>query len=210
MNKSKSILVFLLLVQTVFSQEVYVSTGKNYTKYSTKSENPLLANSNSISNPGNSYEIGVNFNRNSPVITYSVGLIFNEFNTSYVISGTAIRYDWQTKYVGIQNSVVFDLLKSGTRANALQLNTKLGLNTSLFTYGYQNANGINFQLTSNNEFNKLILQPFAGLQLGYPISEYCNFHLGYQISTAAVGKDEGASYNYINQNVQAGLSFSIN
>ena len=199
MNKSKSILVFLLLVQTVFSQEVYVSTGKNYTKYSTKSENPLLANSNSISNPGNSYEIGLNFNRNSPVITYSVGLIFNEFNTSYVISGTAIRYDWQTKYVGIQNSVVFDLLKSGTRANALQLN-----------YGYQNANGINFQLTSNNEFNKLILQPFAGLQLGYPISEYCNFHLGYQISTTAVGKDEGASYNYINQNVQAGLSFSIN
>lgn len=210
MKKSLSILVFLLLVQTVFSQEVYVSTGKNYTTYSTKSKNPLLANSNKVSNPGNSYEIGINFNRNSTFITYAVGLTTNEYNTSYVISGTTTRYDWQTKYVGIQNSVAFDLLKSGSRANALQLNTRLGLNTSLFTYGYQNANGINFHLKNNTEFNKLILQPFAGLQLGYPISDYCNFNLGYQISIAAIGKDEGASYNYINQNVQAGFSFKIN
>lgn len=210
MNKSLSILVFLLLVQTVFSQEVYVSTGKNYTTYLTKSGNPLLANSNSISNPGNSYEIGVNFNRNSSFINYSVGLNYNEYNTSYVISGTAIRYDWQTKYVGIQNSVAFDLLKSGSRANALQLNTRLGLNTSFFAKGYQNANGVNFQLTNNDEFNKLILQPFAGLQLGYPISDYCNFQLGYQVSIATIGKDERTSYNYINQNVQAGLSFIIN
>jgi hypothetical protein len=210
MNKSLSILVFLLLVQTVFSQEVYVSSGKNYTTYSTKSENPLINSSNKVFNPGNSYEIGITFNRSSPIIAYSTGLTFNEYNTSYAISGAAIRYDWQTQYVGIQNSVSFDLLQSGSRANALQLNARLGLNSSFFVSGYQNANGINYNLTDNNEFKKIILQPFVGLQLGYPISDYCNFKLGYHVSIAAIGKDAGASFNYINQNVQAGISFNIN
>ncbi len=210
MNKSLSILVLLLLAQNLFSQDVYVSAGKNYTTYSTKSENPLINNSNKVFNPGNSYEVGITFNRKSSVVAYSTGLTFNEYNTSYAISGTAIRYDWQTQYVGIQNSVIFDLIQSGSRENALQLNAKLGLNSSLFVSGYQNANGINYHLTDNNEFKKIIVQPFVGLQLGYPISEYCKFNLGYHISIATIGKDAGASFNYLNQNVQAGLSFNIN
>jgi hypothetical protein len=209
MNKSFLTLIFLLLVKTSFSQEVYVNTGKNYTSYYSKSENPLINNSNKIFNPGNSYEIGITFNRESSVIAYSTGLTFNEFNTSYAISASAIRYEWQTQYVGIQNSVSLDLLQSGSGASALQLKAKLGLNSSLFVSGYQNANGINYHLTDNSEFNKIILQPFVGLQLGYPISDYCNFNLGYHLSITSIGKDAGASFNYLNQNVQAGLSFNI-
>lgn len=206
-----STLVLFLLVQSVFAQKVYVNTGKNYTNfYSSKSDNPLLKASNKIYNPGNSYEIGMIFNKDSLKVAYSVGITFNEYNASYIIDGNAIRFDWQTQYVGIQNSLLYSIFPSGSKVNKLQIDTRLGINTALLTNGYENANGIHYQLADNEDYKKIILQPFVGLQISYPISNNCKLSTGYQLSIASLGKDTGNSFNYFNQTVNAGLSFKIN
>ena len=211
MIKSITTLVVVLFVQNLFAQDIYVTTGHNITSiYMSNSDNPLLKTSNKISNPGNFYEVGMVFNENSPEVAYSVGLSYNEYNTSYYVSGTAIRYDWQTEYIGIQNSLVYDLLNSDSRENTFQINTKLGLNTAVYIKGYQNANGTHYTITNSPDFRRFILQPYGGLQLAFRVSNNCKFNAGYQLSIANIGKDQGGSFNYINQQLQVGFSFSIN
>ncbi len=208
MIKSFSTLILILLVQNLVAQEFYLSTGKNYTTYySAKSDNSLLNKSNKIASSGTFYEAGMVFNKKKPVVAYSVGLNFNEYTTSYVIPGTAIRYDWQTSYLGIQNSIVYNVLHATSKD--LKINTSLGVTTSLYVNGYQNANGIHYKVTNNAEYDKVIVQPFGGVQLAYPVSDRCKFNAGYQWSIATIGKDAGNNFNYINQKVQFGLSFLI-
>jgi hypothetical protein len=210
MNKSLTLLVFLLLVQTVFTQELYLNTGKNFTSYIGSYKNPLLDSSNKIYNSGNSYEVGMLFNKNHSAISYAVGINLNEYNLSYAIPSTSVRYDWQTQYVGIQNSLVYDILNSGSRDNAVKIYTKLGLNSSFLVNGYQNANGIHYQIKDNEDYKKFIFQPFLGVQVVYSVSDECNINAGYQASIVNIGKDIGNTFNYFNQQIQFGISFPIN
>jgi hypothetical protein len=209
MNKYIITLLFFLQVFTVFSQELYFNVGKNFTSYSNASLNNLFISKNKLFSPGNSYELGVVFNQNENKLNYSAGINYNEFNTSYAVNGAAIRFDWETHYLGVQNSLIYTLYSSRSRESDFELKARLGLNTALFVYGNENANGINYNLKDNPDYLHLIFQPFTGLQMSYSISKNCKFNLGYDISQAKIGEDAGNSFNYVNQNVQAGLIFSL-
>lgn len=225
MNKSLTTLVLFLLVKTLFAQELYVSVGKNYTSYSnSNSNNDLLQSSNKLSDPGNSYELGVVFNKKKPKIAYSVGVTVNEFNASYALNASPVRFAWHTQYIGIQNSFLFELSKrenlneiknskssdNSTLVNKFKVFAKLGLNTALLINGNLDASGVHYLLKNNPDYNDLIFQPFTGLQVMYPISQNCKFNAGYQISVATIGKEVGNTFNYINHSVQVGINLSLN
>jgi hypothetical protein len=210
MNKFLITLVLFFSVFASISQEMYISTGKNFTQYANELPSNLLISKNRLSNPGNSYELGVIFNENDTRLIYSAGLNYNEFNTSYAVNGAAIRFDWETHYVGVQNSLLYKLVSTRSRETSFDIMAKLGLNTALFVYGNENANGISYNLKENSDYFYLIFQPFTGLQTSYSISKQCKFNLSYALSFAKIGKDTGNSFNYIIQNVQAGLIFPLN
>lgn len=225
MIKSISTLVLVLLVQNLIAQELYLSTGKNFTSfYNSNSNNDLLQSSNNFSSPGSAMELGFIFNKKSPKVAYSVGVTYNEFNTSYAVDASAVRFIWQTQYIGIQNSLLFELSKrenqvaskdskssseNATVVNKFKVYAKLGLNTALLANGNIDAIGVHYRLKNNPDYNDLIFQPFTGLQVMYPISQNCKFNAGYQISIANFGKEVDNTFNYINHSLQVGINLSL-
>lgn len=197
--------LFLSMIQCASSQEFFVNVGKNFSSYKMSSvnlTNNLIAPENHILSDGNMYEIGVLFNKNvdESKIAYQLGLNYNEYNLMYAYNTTSVKYSWQTKYIGIGSALVFTLFKpyrgvfTGVYANA-----KFGINISHYIDGYMNANGVNYDVSEHNDFNKNIIQPQIGCSIGYPISELSNLVFGYNWSVATVARDVSVINNFNNQ-----------
>jgi hypothetical protein len=213
-----SITLFFLF-HAVTAQQLYFNSGKNYTSYyySKEVSNPsyLITNSNLIADSGNSYELGILFNQGDTKVDYALGITYNEFNTTYAIDQTAIKYSWQTKYIGIAPRLNFRLYQSSNKNwcdcnnGRLRVDAKLGVNTAAFVYGYENASGINYTLTTHPDYKKIIIQPFTGVDFSYPLSGMSSLHLGYAVSIAAIGRDQGNAFNFINHNFQLGFNLKL-
>ncbi|WP_374505082.1 hypothetical protein [Flavobacterium sp.] len=207
----KKILILIGLVSFQFSQSqsIYLNTGKNFTKFSTSKDigdfNFLIKNSNLNSELGNSYEIGYIYNDDS-TLKVSSGITYNQYNIVYSVANTATRYAWNTNYLGIQNSVrvkVFEVY------DVFQIEAKLGLNTAYFISGSANALGVNYDLTSSEDFKKVIFQPLIGLTVSKPISDIGSLSLGYNFSMASSAKVTVGQFSYVNHNVQLGINLFL-
>ena len=202
MKKLLLLAVIVMSFQNIQSQEIYLQTGKNFTKYDYKSDtgsSPSLQ-----AGSGNFYEIGYVITLNNEKLKYNIGLSLNEYNA---IGGNAVSsYSWNTQYMGIDNtfSIAF------VNWNGLQASANGGLGISTLIYGKQNINGEYLDLASQKEFSGLWIAPKLGLTASYNVDNDIYLSIGYAYSKSfnvSNGSDEKLSLN--NNQIQFGVHFML-
>ena len=200
MRKLLTLALIVLSLQHMQSQEIYLQTGKNFTKYDYKSNNGSSPSLQAGS--GNFYEIGYVITLNNEKLKYAIGMSLNEYNA---LGGSTVNsYSWNTQYLGVQNtfSIAF-VKKRGFEASA---NGGLGISTLI--YGKQNINGQYLDLASQKEFSGLWIAPKLGLTASYNVDNDIYLSLGYAYSKSfnvSNSTEEKLSFN--NNQIQFGVHF---
>ena len=202
-------ILFLLLIPFMaftnsFSQEVYFLTGSNLTKYNFKTSNePMVTPLQS--GTGKAYEMGFTRPLKNKRFYHTVGVNLNEYNS--IAGSFANRYKWDTKYLGVNNSLGFTI--------PLTTNFKLflnaGLNLSTIIHGKQEINGAIYDLKSQDEFSGLNFIPYTGFHLKCKINDFGYLSFGYGLSKSVILfniSDEKLTTS-TNQ-IQFGIHFNIN
>jgi hypothetical protein len=172
MKKLLALFILFNTLQCVQSQEIYFSTGKNFTTYdyknSTGASNPNLKNGT-----GNFYEVGYIQPFENDKFSYSLGLALNEYNNS---GGNSVNsYSWETQYLGLQGGLTYSIVDRGN----FDILPKLGLNMATLVSGKQSINGAYYDLTKEKEFSGLLVTPSLGVQIKYNLSADGFISLGY-------------------------------
>lgn len=201
--------IFLLLVMvcsfdSMFSQEVYFYTGKNFTTYDYKTSTGALS-PNLKSGTGNFYELGISNPLENEQFSYSLALALNEYNS--VGGNSANSYSWNTEYLGAQGVLSYSLLY---RSN-FDILPKIGINMATLISGKQNIDGTYYDLTKEKEFSGLVLTPSLGVQLKYNLSDYGYISLGYSYCKGVnVTNSTDQKLSFLTHQLQFGIHYSIN
>ena len=207
MKISHIILILIFYYSSSKAQELYVAAGKNITSFDYKSSNGSDKNLNFRSGSGNNFEIVYVANFRNSRSLYSVGLVYNEFNAK--ASNYSTNYSWKTKYIGIINKISFKLFDNCLNSGINAFIT-LGFNSSILVSGDQFINNYYYNLTKNEDFSGLNLQPFLGLNYEYNVHKNLNIQFGYNFSKSfnVFNKsDEKISFN--THQFQFGLLFYL-
>lgn len=210
MKKITLLLLFLFLVNTAYSQQIYFLTGKNYTNYKIRYNGSETVNGLEKKGEGDSYEIGfaipikvqrLAFDNN---LNYTIGLTLNQFNAE---SGDiANNYTWKTEYIGVQNALVYSFVKS----NHLDVAVKGGVNVATMLHGNQTINNSRFNLNNQKDFNGVVVSPLLGLQAKCNLSEYGYLSLGYNYSRSInLTNDTNKKVSFLTNQIVFGISFEL-
>lgn len=202
-KKALLILIFLGF-SNLYAQEIFVKAGKNNTAFDFSSPNPN-AEIAYRSGSGNFYEIGCAFDLKINNLTYAVSITYNQFNAAATYQDN--NYTWATNYIGIQNSLSYKLFES----NGIKVSILGGINTTTITSGEQFINTVYFDITDNEEFAGIVLQPLLGATIAYSVSEKLSLSLGYNYSKAlniSNRTDEKTTFN--TSQLQLGIYIPIN
>jgi len=206
----KKYLLFLLVSSgcLVQGQELFISNGKNFTKYDYK--NSLgISNSNIRSGEGSFYQFGMDFKLNksatSNKFSYAVSLVYNQFNA---VGGTSsANYAWKTNYLGIQNALNYTLFQN---SKSFQVKTKLGCATSTILKGEQYINNVVYDITKHEEFSGITIQPNVGIDFQYAINQNIKISAGYEFSKAFnVSNASAEDLSFTNNQIHFGLHFPL-
>jgi len=182
----KQFLVFITFfsISNLYAQDIFVHTGKNMTNYECSVDVQL--NQSVLASPldyrsggGNFYEIGYSTNKSDAKIAYLVSITYNQFNAA--ASSSLSSYSWNTGYIGLQNMVAYTFFKS---QGGVKLSLNAGLNTAQIVRGEQFTNATFYDITNNEEFRGLVLQPIFGLDARYKVSDKLALSLGYNFSNS--------------------------
>jgi hypothetical protein len=207
---SKKYLLLLVLFSGCFlqAQELFFSNGKNFTKYDYK--NSLgNTNSNLRSGEGSFYQLGLDFKLNKAATTdklsYAVSVVYNQFNAE---GGTSTaNYSWKTNYLGVQNALNYTLFQN---SKSFKVKTKLGVATSTIIKGEQSINNVVFDITNNEEFKGLTIQPNVGVDFQYAINQNIRISAGYEFSKAFnVSNSSSEELSFTNNQIHFGLHFPL-
>jgi hypothetical protein len=205
---SKKYLLLLVLFSGCFlqAQELFFSNGKNFTKYDYK--NSLgNTNSNLRSGEGSFYQLGLDFklNKATDKLSYAVSVVYNQFNAE---GGTSTaNYSWKTNYLGIQNALNYTLFQN---SKSFKVKTKLGVATSTIIKGEQYINNVVFDITNNEEFSGIIIQPNVGVDFQYAINQNVRISAGYEFSKAFnVSNSSSEELSFTNNQIHFGLHFPL-
>jgi hypothetical protein len=205
---SKNYLLLLVLFSGCFlqAQELFFSNGKNFTKYDYK--NSLgNTNSNLRSGEGSFYQLGLDFklNKATDKLSYAVSLVYNQFNAE---GGTSTaNYSWKTNYLGVQNALNYTLFQN---SKSFKVKTKLGVATSTIIKGEQSINNVVFDITNNEEFKGLTIQPNVGVDFQYAINQNIRISAGYEFSKAFnVSNSSSEELSFTNNQIHFGLHFPL-
>ena len=207
----KKYLLFLLVSSgcLVHAQELFISNGKNFTKYDYK--NSLgKTNPNLRSGEGSFYEMGMAFTLNksadSNKLSYAVSMVYNQFNA---VGGTSTaNYAWKTNYLGIQNALNYTLFQN---SKSFKLKTKLGCATSTIIKGEQYINNVVYNISKQEEFKGITLQPNIGIDFQYFINQNIKISAGYEFSKAFnISNASDEKLSFINNQIHFGLHFPLN
>jgi hypothetical protein len=205
---SKKYLLLLVLFSGCFlqAQELFFSNGKNFTKYDYK--NSLgNTNSNLRSGEGSFYEMGLDFklNKATDKLSYAVSVVYNQFNAE---GGTSTaNYSWKTNYLGVQNSLNYTLFQN---SKSFKVKTKLGVATSTIIKGEQYINNVVFDITNNEEFKGITIQPNVGVDFQYAINQNVRISAGYEFSKAFnVSNSSSEELSFTNNQIHFGLHFPL-
>jgi hypothetical protein len=188
-------LFFAAFSNTSNAQGYYFNFGQNYTKYDYKNSqgqrNPNIKSDNGIT-----LDFGYRW-----VISddekwhYKAGLSFQQFNAKG--QNDTFNYSWVTNYLGIQNSLSYDIYTSSDEDLIINLNS--GFTASKIIKGEQLINNSSYDLTNENEFKGLFLQPHLGVENEIKINDFVVLGIGYRFSKAIrASKPESESLNFIN------------
>lgn len=203
MKKILFIIVLICSLKVVQAQEVYFSTGKNFTTYDFKNSSGA-SNPNLMNGTGNFYELGYIQPLNNEKFSYSIGITLNEYNS--VGGNSANSYSWDTQYFGLQGGFNYSIIQEGD----FDIVPKFGLNMGTIISGDQSINGTHYDLTKEKEFSGLLLTPSLGIQVKYNLSAYGYISLGYSYCKGfnlSNSTDQKLSFN-TNQ-LQFGVYYAI-
>jgi hypothetical protein len=204
MKKLLILIVLICLLQSVYSQEVYFSAGKNFTTYDFKNSSGA-SNPNLKSGTGNFFELGYIKPLENEKFAYSIGLALNEYNN---VGGNSVSsYSWNTQYLGAQGGITYSILEKGD----FDILPKFGFNMGTIISGKQTINGTYYDLTNEKEFSGLVITPSLGVQMKYNLSAYGFISLGYNYCKGfnmSNSSEQKLSFN-TNQ-LQFGVHYAIN
>lgn len=206
----KNYLLALILFNScqLFSQEVYLNVGKNFTKYSYTNSHGQ-SNSNLQSGTGNFYEIGIRTPFEKSHLLYSYGIALNEYNA--VGGNTANSYRWDTQYLGANGGLSYSFFphqKNSARNLDLILNG--GVSGATIVYGKQQINSVYYDLVRHSEFSGIILGSSLGAELNYAVGGFGFISLGYDYSQSInVTNRTAEKLSFTSHQLQLGLHFPI-
>ena len=172
MKKLIILIAITCSLQSIHSQEVYFSAGKNFTTYDYKNSSGA-SNPNLKSGTGNFFELGFINPLGEGKFSYSAGLALNEYNN--VGGNSANSYSWNTQYLGAQGGFMYSIFGEGD----FDVLPKFGLNMGTIISGKQTINGTYYDLTKEKEFSGLLITPSLGVQVKYNLSASGFISLGY-------------------------------
>ena len=179
MRKLSLLLITFMALTNSYSQEVYFLTGSNFTKYNFSSGQGTMVTALE-SGTGKTYEMGYTRPLKNKRFSHTVGVNLNEYNA--IAGSFANTYKWDTKYLGVNNSLNFSVPL--TKNFKLLLNA--GINLSTIIYGKQSINGAIYDLKSQDEFSGLTLIPHTGFYLKYKINDFGYLSFGYGLSKSVI------------------------
>lgn len=206
--KSKCILILLLIFSSkfIYSQDLFMKTGKNFTtyNYSSLTAQPLAIDLNAGN--GQFYEFGMSkLFKGSNTIGYNASLSLNEYNASAM--SVSNFYSWNTFYLGAQGSIYYRVIRTS------RFNSGLfgGLLFNKMIYGKQIINKSIYDLNSNNEFNGVYVHPIVGLDSRIFCNSNLSFIIGYQFSfsTGILQNRLREQTSFINHQIQFGIQFKL-
>ena len=207
----KKCLLFLLVSTGCFvqAQELFLSTGKNFTTYNYKNSQGVT-NSNLRSGEGSFYQLGMDFKlsktADSDKLTYAVSVVYNQFNA---VGGTTTdNYSWKTNYLGVQNALNFTFIEI---SNSFKVKTKLGVAASTIINGEQNINNVIHDISKHEEFSGIVLQPNISVDFQYTITQNIKISGGYEFSKVFNTSNSSAEeLSFTNNQIHFGLHFPLN
>ena len=179
MRKIHLFLIAFIAFSNSYSQEVFFITGSNITKYNFSSEQGEMTTP-LFSGIGSVYEIGYMRPLKNNRFSHTIGINLNEYNA--VAGDFANSYKWNTKYLGVNNSLDFTV----PLTTNFKLLLKAGINLSTIIYGRQEINGAYYDLVSQDEFSGLIFVPYSGIHLKYKINDLGYLSFGYGLSKSLI------------------------
>jgi hypothetical protein len=206
MKKYLSLIILFSIYQS-FSQEIYLSTGKNFTKYDYR--NALgETNQNLKSGTGNYYEVVLNQSFKNKHFLYSLGLSLNDYNA---VGGSAANYySWDTKYLGVKGGISYSFFPKENTANHLDLLLNGGIMGESIIYGKQEIDGSYYDLVHQKEFSGLFIQPYIGFEVKYQVSSLWSMSLGYDfIQTLNLSGDNKEKLLFNTKQIRFGVHFPI-
>lgn len=208
MIKNYSLLIFLLTTTTIFSQEVYFNTGKNYTKYIYKDAD-LQVNPNIQSGTGNFYEVGL-MKPFFKKFSYELGLSLNDYNA--IGGNSANSYRWDTQYLGLHGGLMYKFYSFKTDPkNRIDFLVKTGLSTSTIIYGKQEVNGVYYDLMHQKEFSGIIVGSSIGFTAKYAITSFGALSLGYNFCQSInITNSSKEKLSFSTNQLELGVHFNIN
>ena len=190
------------------AQELFFSTGKNFTKYEYKNSlgmsNPNLRNGDgAFFQMGKAYNLDI-FNT-SDEFSYAVSLVYNQWNAVGGIS--TANYSWNTNYLGIQNEINYIVYQD---YDSFKVKTKLGFGTSTIVKGKQFINNLEYDISNQEEFKGIVVQPIVGVDFYYSINLGIGISIGYEYSKAFnVSNTSAEKLSFSNNQIHMGLQFPI-
>ncbi len=187
----KQIITFLFVLSglTIYSQEVIISAGTNFTDYSFASPANGAEENFSASGSGNYLEVGYSKklgNKTQKSMSYSISVNLNEYNAN---SGNlANSYSWETSYLGLRNGLIIPVFSMD---NGLELDLGMGVNVGAIVHGQQNVNGMVYDIADHQEFSGLTAWGDIGLNLKFDFKEDVKIAIGYSMAEnySLSGKD---------------------
>jgi len=183
LKKIQLLIVLFFLTSNLKAQELYMSSGKNSTSFNFESTNGTSEKLDFRKGLGSNLEIGYKSAFKNGRFIYAIGLSYNEFNAE--ASHFATNYSWKTKYIGVINKMSYNL--SGINSACyfgLDINAfvNIGFNTAKLISGSQFINNFYYDLTTQEEFSGILLQPFIGFSAQYIVTRNFKLSLGYNFS----------------------------
>lgn len=198
-------LLFLLAIE-FNAQDLELIVGRNFTTYD-------YTNSEGASNPnldgasGSYIEVSYNvpFNRNQDFY-YSLGLALNQFNATG--GDYASNYNWDTNYLGVKSGLKYFFT---SRSSFVKAAVKTGFGINRIINGQQKINGATFDLTKEDEFTAVSVQPYLGLELKYEVSQGILIGIGYNYSKSfGVANGDEEKLNFNNSRFEFGIIVPVN
>jgi hypothetical protein len=203
MRKLILLLTLIPLITTAYAQRAYFSTGSNFSTFNFNSPSPM--STPLINGTGSNHEMGVSIVLKPENLSYSVGVNLNEYNA--MAGDFANSYSWNTKFLGLNNSIDYSISLIGNFRVIFQG----GLNLSTIVYGQQVINGAYFDLIKQEEFSRLNLTPHVHLAFTAPIKDIGFMSLGYGINKSFFPMNNSEEKLSITTNQFVfGLHFNIN
>jgi len=174
MRKLILLLTLLPLITTTYAQRAYFSTGTNFSTFNFISPSPM--STPLTGGTGSNHEMGLSLILKPENLSYSVGLNLNEYNA--MAGDFANSYSWNTKFLGLNNSIDYSIPLIANFRVILQG----GLNLSTIVYGQQVINGACYDLIKQDEFSRLNITPHVHLAFTAPIKDIGFISLGYGVN----------------------------